>query len=356
MLKLRTLGWLLLVVFAFALFPDHSTAQNVNAPGDWEMLRPQGEEFGILMPKNSVSETTKEPYHKMTLNTRSYLWTSPAGPVFAVVSISGIKSNPAMYTEMERVNSYVDAFKRWFPKKVRPKETMARLTFAKEMSLNGNAGREYKMVLGDLSGTAHVYATRKRFYAIVALNTKKDDTLTERFLSSLELPEKTNEPPPPVAQNPEKAPDKQPVTEQTLPEGEAANAQAQKPDPGKTEAKQPSETAANEAGAKQPEAAAGTDPSKKAPISGGLLNSKAITLPKPDYPAEARAARVAGTVVVQITIDEYGNVTTARAISGHPLLQQPSVNAALMARFSPTFFMGEAVKVTGVLHYNFVAQ
>ena len=356
MLKLRTFGWLLLVVSAFALFADESAAQDLSDRSDWEMLRPVGEEFGILMPKNSVAETSKEPYHKMTLNTRSYLWQSSAGPVFAVVSISGIKSNPAMYTEMERVNSYVDAFKRWIPKKVRPKETVARLTFLKDTTLNGNPGREYKMVLGDLSGTAHVYATRKRFYAIAALNTKKDETLTERFLSSLELPEKINEPPPPIAQqNPEKTPagEKQPVAEEALPEGEA-KAQAQKPDPGRTEGK--SETAGNEAEAKPPETAATTDPTKKPPIAGGLLNNKALSLPKPDYPAEARAARVSGIVVVQVTIDEYGNVTAARAISGHPLLQQPSVNAALMARFSPTLFMGEAVKVTGVLHYNFVAQ
>ena len=353
MLKLRTLGWLLLVVCAFAPCPDESPAQDLNDRSGWEMLRPQGEEFGILMPKNSVADASKEPYHKMTLNMRSYLWQSPSGPVFAVVSISGIKSNPAMYTELERVNSYVDAFKRWIPKKVRPKETMARLTFRGDRTLNGNPGREYKMVLGDLSGTANVYATRKRFYAIVALNTKKDDTLTERFLSSLELPEKINEPPPPVAQNPEKAPavEKPPVAEQTLPEGEAA---AQKPDPGRTEGK--SETAATEGETKPAETTASTDPTKKAPLAGGLLNGKAISLPKPDYPAEARAARISGTVVVQVTIDEYGNVTTARAISGHPLLQQPSVNAALMARFSPTLFMGEAVKVTGVLHYNFVAQ
>lgn len=355
MLKLHTLGWFLLVVSAFAMFPDQSTAQNLNAAGDWEMLRPVGEEFGILMPKNSVAETSKEPYHKMTLNTRSYLWQSPAGPVFAVVSISGIKSNPAMYSEMERVNSYVDAFKRWFAKKVRPKETMARLTFAKETTLNGHAGREYKMILADLSGTAHVYATRKRFYAIVALNTKKDDTITERFLSSLELPEKINEPPPPVAQQPaEKTPGtEKPATEQTLPESDAAaNAQGQKPDPAKADGKQ-AESANNEV---KPAETAGTDPTKKPPLAGGVLNGKAITLPKPDYPADARAARASGVVVVQITIDEYGNVTAARAVSGHPLLQQPSVTAALNARFSPTLFMGEPVKVTGVLTYNFVAQ
>jgi hypothetical protein len=38
------------------------------------------------------------------------------------------------------------------------------------------------------------------------------------------------------------------------------------------------------------------------------------------------------------------------------LLQAASVTAAMQARFASTFLMGEAVKVTGVLVYNFVVQ
>jgi len=94
----------------------------------------------------------------------------------------------------------------------------------------------------------------------------------------------------------------------------------------------------------------------RAPISGGVLNGKAISLPKPAYPPIARAAHAAGTVVVQVTIDENGNVIAAHAVSGHPLLQGAAVGAARQARFSPTKLSGQPVKVTGVIQYNFVAQ
>ncbi|HEX8708651.1 MAG TPA: TonB family protein [Pyrinomonadaceae bacterium] len=97
-------------------------------------------------------------------------------------------------------------------------------------------------------------------------------------------------------------------------------------------------------------------PKPKAPISGGVLNGKAVNLPKPAYPAIARAAHASGTVTVQVTIDESGKVVSARAVSGHPLLQQAAVQAAYGARFSPTQLSGQAVKVTGVITYNFVAQ
>src|SRR5215216_7421980 len=94
----------------------------------------------------------------------------------------------------------------------------------------------------------------------------------------------------------------------------------------------------------------------RAPISGGVLNGKAISLPKPAYPPIARAAHASGTVVVQVLIDENGSVVSAHAVSGHPLLQAVAVGAARQARFSPTKLSGQPVKVTGVIQYNFVAQ
>ena len=163
--------------------------QGAPATPQWETLRPEGEEFSVLMPKGSTFETSKEPYHKMELNTRTYVHNTKPGPVFAVVSLSGIKSNPALYTEMQRINSYVDAFKTLFAPKIR-KDVVAKLTLVGEKTLQGNAGREYRITIGDLSGTAQVFATRKRFYSIVYLNTKKDDAIQEEFLSSFVLPEK----------------------------------------------------------------------------------------------------------------------------------------------------------------------
>ena len=108
--------------------------------------------------------------------------------------------------------------------------------------------------------------------------------------------------------------------------------------------------------ADEPPPPVATPTPRTAPISGGVLNGKAISLPKPQYPPIARAAHAAGTVVVQVLIDENGSVVSAKAVSGHPLLQAVAVAAARQARFSPTKLSGQPVKVTGVIQYNFVAQ
>jgi len=90
-------------------------------------------------------------------------------------------------------------------------------------------------------------------------------------------------------------------------------------------------------------------------ISGGVVNGKATSLPKPPYPAAAHAVKASGAVNVQVTIDENGNVVSASAVSGHPLLRQAAEQAALQSTFKPTLLSGQPVRVTGVIVYNFVA-
>lgn len=91
-------------------------------------------------------------------------------------------------------------------------------------------------------------------------------------------------------------------------------------------------------------------------VSKGVINGRAISLPKPVYPPAAKQIRVAGAVNVQVLIDENGNVVSANATSGHPLLRAAAAQAAKSARFTPTKLSNEPVKVTGIIVYNFVAQ
>jgi protein TonB len=89
------------------------------------------------------------------------------------------------------------------------------------------------------------------------------------------------------------------------------------------------------------------------PLSGGVLNGKAVSLPVPVYPPAARSMRAHGMVTVDVVIDETGKVISAKALSGQPLLQQAAVQAAKEARFSPTLLSGQPVKITGQINYNF---
>lgn len=92
------------------------------------------------------------------------------------------------------------------------------------------------------------------------------------------------------------------------------------------------------------------------PVSSGVLNGKAISLPKPTYPPAARSAQVSGVVTVEVVIDESGKVISAKASDGPQLLRQAAEQAARLARFSPTILSGQPMKVSGQINYNFSLQ
>jgi Ca-activated chloride channel family protein len=94
-------------------------------------------------------------------------------------------------------------------------------------------------------------------------------------------------------------------------------------------------------------------PSAPKPVSGGVLNGKAIYLPRPLYPPSARNARASGVVTVEVMLSEEGKVLSARALDGNAFLRGAAVEAARQARFTPTILSGKPVQVSGVITYNF---
>lgn len=94
-------------------------------------------------------------------------------------------------------------------------------------------------------------------------------------------------------------------------------------------------------------------PKPMKPVSGGVLNGTALSLPAPSYPEAAKRMKTQGVVAVEVVLDENGKVISAEATSGPPMLRDAAVQAAKRARFSPTKLSGMPVKVSGVINYKF---
>jgi hypothetical protein len=335
---------------------------------EWDTLKPENEDFSILMPKDTKTEIEKFPFHKMELNARLYLSAATPAPVVAVASIAGIKSNPAAYTDFARFNSYVDAFKTFFPPKVR-KDAVAKMILVAQKPFHGYTGRIYKLTVGDLSGTVNAYVTRKRFYAIAILNTTKDNALEEKFLSSFVIPDKPIDQP---ATNSAAATEvtldqsantgaeannngrRQPKLDGRLVNDNSSTAPGTGTNTGGTRASVNTQEDNTEYGTGTAQADAQQNqsqqtPKQRPPVQGGVLNGKAIYLPLPELPSGERP----GVVMVQVLVDEQGSVIDAKVISGPPNLHGSAINVAKLARFLPTVLAGEPVRVAGTLAYNF---
>lgn len=94
-------------------------------------------------------------------------------------------------------------------------------------------------------------------------------------------------------------------------------------------------------------------PHPRGPVESGDLNSKATDLPKPVYPGEARKAHITGQVKVRVIVDETGRVMSADIVSGPKQLWMAAIEAARKAHFEPTLVGETAVKITGILTYDF---
>jgi TonB family protein len=92
------------------------------------------------------------------------------------------------------------------------------------------------------------------------------------------------------------------------------------------------------------------------PVSGGILNGKAISLPSPLYPEVAKRMHTTGLVEVEVVIDLSGKVISAKAVKGPVLLLQAAEQAAKQAKFTPTLLSGQPVKISGIITYNFTLQ
>lgn len=86
----------------------------------------------------------------------------------------------------------------------------------------------------------------------------------------------------------------------------------------------------------------------------GVVYGKMLAPMQIAYPALAKAARAAGTIVVSVVIDEDGNVIAAQSQAGHPLLIPSVLTAVRGVRFSPSILDGKPIKVWVFVFYNFV--
>jgi protein TonB len=98
-----------------------------------------------------------------------------------------------------------------------------------------------------------------------------------------------------------------------------------------------------------PKPAPPAPPPEAVRIGGEVQESKLIRKVVPEYPRLARVSRVEDIVVLEITVDEEGNVSGARVLRGHPLLVDEALQAVKQWKYSPTLLNREPVKVISMV-------
>lgn len=87
---------------------------------------------------------------------------------------------------------------------------------------------------------------------------------------------------------------------------------------------------------------------------GGIVRApKLIQQIQPIYPALAKEARIQGDVVIDSVIDQQGEVTQMKVVSGSPVLVQAAMQAVEKWKYQPTLLNGHPVAVDMLVTVHF---
>jgi TonB family protein len=108
------------------------------------------------------------------------------------------------------------------------------------------------------------------------------------------------------------------------------------------------------AAAEAAEAARNAPPPPPPFVNLGIISAaNATKMVTPVYSVIAQRSQVEGKVIVDLDLDENGDVVSAKATSGHQLLRQSAEDAAKHSKFKPATFNSKPIKAKAQIVFNF---
>jgi TonB family protein len=86
------------------------------------------------------------------------------------------------------------------------------------------------------------------------------------------------------------------------------------------------------------------------------VEPKLVERVEADYPDDAGAEGIGGSVFIEIVVDDSGVVTGARALTGHKRLRGAALKAAKEWKFKPATIDGRATKTLGAITFCFAVK
>ena len=284
----------LLLSFMSPALPPHAFGSlALSTTGStWTRVTAKDEEFSVLMP------------------------TVPSGYFDLVTDRSGKRQTERIYSSYSEGSVYLVASYDGGSVKDTLENFKAHhlyqgeITFERDITLDSYHGKQYKLKLGEVTGTLQIHVTKKHGYAVAIIQAVDDAPLTQYFLSSFALV------------------DKRTGLQTEAMQGPPINHASNIPQTDQTEAVFSSK-----------------DVTRKATV---------VSKPEPAYSVEAKEAGITGTVVIHAVLSSSGEVTNMRVMRGlRRGLTENAMAAARHLKFIPAIKAGQFVSSYVQLEYNF---
>jgi TonB family protein len=292
-------------------------------PLSWRKVAPVGEEFTVSMPP-PVAVEIKPDIAVPTRVNRTYNSSTHSAYYFVTSS----ELEPAGLTSSQRLDLLARAEKDLLTRELNNNRgSSGSIVYVKELSLNGQSGRQFRLTLGEMHGTLQFFVTRRRAYRVVVLGANLDASEANQFLNSFRLGEiNTN-----VALDG--------ITAKRGVEGLGAGI-------GQGSGNIPRRDVYIE-----------TDGGARERVYSGREVTRKIQItfkPEPEYTADARSRQISGTVVLRMVFLASGRVSNVTVVQPLPYgLTEKAIEAARQIRFLPATKDGHPVSQAMQLEFNF---
>src|SRR5262245_56900647 len=81
--------------------------------------------------------------------------------------------------------------------------------------------------------------------------------------------------------------------------------------------------------------------------------SKITKMVRPSLPIDVKRLGIKALVVLEVKIDQTGNVSVLRVVRGHPILNAYAERAVNQWKYEPVFFQGEPISIVTTVLVNF---
>jgi len=89
-------------------------------------------------------------------------------------------------------------------------------------------------------------------------------------------------------------------------------------------------------------------------ISGGVLQVNRVSFVAPEYPADAKVAKLSGQVVLHVVISKTGSVERAQVVSStNSIFDQAAMDAVQQWTYRPYRLNGDPIEVDSTVTINF---
>jgi len=92
---------------------------------------------------------------------------------------------------------------------------------------------------------------------------------------------------------------------------------------------------------------------KRIRVSAGVAQGLVLTKVNPEYPQDAKQARIQGVVLLKVNIAQDGTVKQVELISGHPMLAPAAIDAVQKWTYRPYLLNGDPIEVETQVRVDF---